>query len=115
MDAQVKANFVDYVRKIKQLEEIEGDDEESKAQVDDLQPSYELFSTLQKVNGRTGDDILGTVLTQAFADGDDERVKTYLQPYLRALYDGKRLTAKDFAGGISRFSVGMPDLTLDFP
>ena len=45
-----------------QLEELDVDEEESKDAVADLQPSFELFTTLKKENGRTGDDIFATIL-----------------------------------------------------
>lgn len=108
------SNFNDYINKTKQLEELEAD-EESKDAVDDLQPSFEVFNTLKKENGRSGDDIFANLLVQAFAEGDEGKVKNSLWGYLFALKESGHLTQKDFAAGMSRFSGSLPDVALDFP
>lgn len=50
-----------------------------------------MFTTLKKENGRSGDDIFATLLTQIFADGDDEKIKNSLWDYLKRLNEGGHL------------------------
>ena len=68
------------------------DEEENKEDAADRQFNFELFSTLKTRNGRGGDDIVTNMLIQAFAEGDDEKVKNSLKNYLHAIYEAKLLT-----------------------
>lgn len=74
-----------------------------------------MFNTLKKENGRSGDDIFANMLVQAFAEGDDEKVKKSLWSYLAAIKDAGYFKPEDFASGMSRFSGALPDVALDFP
>lgn len=80
----------------------------------DKKPDYEVYKTLTEVNGKKGDEIVASFLSQVF-DEDTRKIEEHLARYFDFLVTDKILKPKAINDGLSRFSDLLPELVLDCP
>lgn len=114
MGEKLNKNFDAYCASIKQLAEVEDDEETKQPTPEQLKPSYDLYKELKTTNGRPGDAIVAMLLSRVFGE-ETQKVEEHLTRYLMHLHKDKILTNHHFNGGISRMADILPDLALDLP
>ena len=114
MGESLNANFDTYCSTIKQLGEVEDDEETKQLTPDQVKPDYDLFKELKTVNGKTGDQILASLLSRVFCE-ETAKVEAHLTNYLMHLHKDKLLSNANFNNGMSRMADILPDLALDLP
>lgn len=117
MSSQLKQNFEQYCIDYKtalEAEQEEGNDVNAEDKAVNKRPDYELYTNLRKVNGKTGDQIVSSLLSSVF-DEETKKVEQHLADYFKLLINDKILKNKDINQGLSRFGELLPELVLDCP
>lgn len=117
MSSQLKQNFEQYCIDYKtalEAEQEEGNDVNAEDKAVNKRPDYELYTNLRKVNGKTGDQIVSSLLSSVF-DDETKKVEQHLADYFKLLINDKILKNKDINQGLSRFGELLPELVLDCP
>ena len=117
MSSQLKQNFEQYCidyKTAQEAEQEEGNDMSPEDKAVNKKPDYELYTNLKKVNGKTGDQIVCSLLSSVF-DEETKKVEQHLADYFKLLINDKILKSKDINQGLSRFGELLPELVLDCP
>lgn len=117
MSNSLKKNFeqfcCDYNTALEEEQE-DGEEEASGAKAADRRPDYELYRRLRDVNGKSGDQMVASMLSSVF-DEDTKKVEEHLARYFELLVTDSVLKPKDINKGLSRFADLLPELVLDCP
>lgn len=76
------------------MEQEEGEEMDNADKAANKKPNYELYQTLNKVNGKSGDQIVCSLLSSVF-DDDTKKVEQHLADYFKLLVSDKILKSKD--------------------
>lgn len=117
MSSALKKNFEQFCMDYKtalEAEQEEGEDEAGGHRAADRRPDYELYRKLRDVNGKSGDQIVASMLSSVF-DEDTKKVEEHLARYFELLIADGVLKPKDINKGLSRFADLLPELVLDCP
>lgn len=117
MSSSLKKNFEQYCIDYKtalEAEEEEGDEIKNADKAVNKRPDYDLYSKLKRNNGKTGDQIVCSLLSSVF-DEDTKKVEKHLADYFKLLINDKVLKSRDINQGLSHFGELLPELVLDCP
>lgn len=92
MATSLKANFEQYCRDYQTA--VDESQENDSVKPEDKKPDYDLYQKLNNTNGKTGDQMVASFLSQVF-DEDTKKIEQHLLAYFEHLLNDKVLKSMD--------------------